>query len=351
MKNKIYKILFICFLAYFSAVGQNSLINTNIVADADSIPMLRELGGRAGNSAYQDNNYTGIENTYLKELGLAATSLKDLIATKNIPDFKVFDFGAYNFISNMKEPDKRNDEVLATMENLIQTKYNCQNYLLIGKYINPADGKTSFRVALKLPTTGNTPILDTKQLEDAQKEILETANKHQTLSIAFQNKQSEEKAIQRCKTVISLLNCTVLGDESAFPRAGIKEGITSQGKVISEAPKNTNTIKYIQVLSGTVLYAIIGYNKYVTTTSTKSAPAIGMHLTEITEKLDRLLSFDNPLDLTELTGAGLVLNDTDAEIYVYRSYSECLFEYHKVNWKKGSTVLSIIPPSDGWGDR
>jgi hypothetical protein len=258
--NKIYYSIALCFCLVLGLNAQNPIINTNIIVDVDSIPTLRELGKKSVNGAYQENNYTGIANTSMVELDLAATGLKDLIATKSISDFRVFDFGAYNIISNMGDSEKRNNEVFAAMENLIKTKYSCQNYLLIGKYINPSDAKTNFKVALKLPTTGGTPILNQQQLEDIQKEILEVANTHQTLSIAFQNKQSEEKAIQKCKTAISLLNCIVLGDESAFPRAGIKQGITSQGKVISEAPKNTNTIKYIQVLSGTVLYTIIGCN-------------------------------------------------------------------------------------------
>ena len=266
---------FIFFFLFF-VVQLQAQINTNIPELLDSIPKLQELGSKVVTSAYDEKNYTGVTNTQLPALNKAADDLKAVIPATLVPDFKVFDYGAYNFVSSMKDPEKRNDEIFAAMESLIKTKYNCQYYLLIGKHINPANGQTKFRIGLKLPIGSNvtdenggrfgTGLLSQDELDKSIKDILATANTYQAAVNSILNKNSEEAAIKRCRTEIRLLGCLVLED---LPK-GL--GITSQGKVIKEQPLDGNNVSYYPLMSGTVLYTIAGYAKYITVLTSAPSP-------------------------------------------------------------------------------
>ena len=343
----------IIFFFLFFVVQLQAQINTNIPELLDSIPKLQELGSKVVTSAYDEKNYTGVTNTQLPALNKAADDLKAVIPATLVPDFKVFDYGAYNFVSSMKDPEKRNDEIFAAMESLIKTKYNCQYYLLIGKHINPANGETKFRIGLKLPIGSNvtdenggrsgTGLLSQDELDKSIKDILATANTYQAAVNSILNKNSEEAAIKRCRTEIRLLGCLVLED---LPK-GL--GITSQGKVIKEQPVDGNSVSYYPLMSGTVLYTIAGYAKYITVLTSAPSPTAAVN----SETSRKELFFNNPEELSELQKAGLKLDDIDCVTNIFAAFNECSCKYASINWVKGSSVTALLalappPQSNEW---
>ena len=128
---------------------------TGGIAGDSTIQPLRLLGERGMTPPYVQQNNSGIENQAETDLINAALDLVDAIPTSIATDFKVYDYTAYSLIGRMKDADKWNEWSFNTMDSLIRTKYNVQYYLLIGKEINPADGKVKFRVKLNVPTVGN----------------------------------------------------------------------------------------------------------------------------------------------------------------------------------------------------
>ncbi len=121
-----------------------------------AIHPLRVIGERSMTDPYKEQNNTGIINKSEADLKKAAMDLVAAIPATIATDFKVYDYTAYSLIGRMKDPEKWNEWAFNAMDSIIRNNYKTQYYLLIGKEINPSDGKVKFRIKLSLPTVAST---------------------------------------------------------------------------------------------------------------------------------------------------------------------------------------------------
>jgi hypothetical protein len=176
----------------------------NPVIDSNLIHGLRELGAK-GSEAYQETNYTGIENKEFQQIDKAAADLKAVIPKETASDFKVFDYGSYPILKFMNKANLT-DELFAAME--VEVKKVTSNYLLIGKHLDPKTGKVEFKVKLSLPT------------------VASTGNKVEGRSgLKFFDNLTEENLNEATNEILSVINSKNIGsqlDSKKAERAGIR---------------------------------------------------------------------------------------------------------------------------------
>ena len=325
----------ILFFFLFFAIQLQAQINTNITELSDTIPKLQELGSKVGAAAYDEKNYTGITNSQLPALNQAADDLKAVIPVDKVPGFKVFDYGTYNIVNNMKEPEKRNDAVFAEMENFIKTKYNCQNYLLIARYISPYNGKVTFKTKLVLPTTGNKPNAnDTTKVANkggdfsfTQDELLEI-----NAGILSSCYSTENNATQMAGDSKPTINGITEALRQLTPKVlyTLKSEDIPLDNIVSTAPKNF----YVIAPEGNV-YKVGMYLQKETFTFNLNTGIIEKYCDNINSFGKGFCINWTQADLVHFEKLSNPVEIGDAYNVIFlkrKAGSNCLIEMHKVNW-------------------
>jgi hypothetical protein len=282
-------------------------------ADSSTVHGLRELAG----DAFKTTDHTGFPNKSLEELKKAAQDLKDILPA-TFTGFKVFDYGSYPMLKYMGKINMDSTLFLAMQQEIEKTT---QNYLLIGKHIDPRTGEVSFKVKLKLPTSGNkggsnpNPIINEEDLIDINFGV----NLYLNTESAFNN-NINQGVVKGIEKISDFLNDKPIREIYSI---NIPKGyglLSPTGRIV-KTPDNATPIKYSIDIEKSV---VISY----------SFQENGKTIT-----LDRLAIFS---DNTEAFSGSEYLQEpnfitaTPIKVikFVKNSTNRCFCKLYEINWSE-----------------